>query len=198
MHGKETGSAAKESFLSNIPSPAGIVESLSQTFLGNQESRADTLAKKRAANQVRSPISQQLSDMEKPGLVLTDPKPSLTPAADQQAQHLFDQLNPSNDLSEESMRLMAEEAAKLALSRERHEVVLKYSADARLTCAQLRQMLELCSLDAHKKEVIFSRYAQLKDKDNFREEVVNQFTRSTALRAVLMAELNKNLLSRSS
>lgn len=139
----------------------------------------------------------------------------------------------------------------------------------RLACAQLVKMVDMCSLDAHKKRVMCERYAQVKDKesaltvtfrpgdvgaefeaggsvtslvmdgqaqemgvevgmryerlqddsysrsqrwrqlqqkvagresykvtfvkDKFREEVLNNFTRSTALRSTVIKELNKFL-----
>lgn len=117
--------------------------------------------------------------------------PDISDAASRRAKSVFQRLD--KDLSQEMLNKISEECFKHALSRDRVAVALEQSQAYRLTCAQLRAMVEMVSLDAHKKQVIYARYAQVVDKDHFREEVLNNFTRSNALRGIIMKELSNTL-----
>jgi len=122
----------------------------------------------------------------------SDKKILLADAAERKANIAFQRLN--KELTQDALDTMTDGMAKFPLSKDRLTVVLEESQGARLTCAQLRTMIEMVSLDNHKKQVICERYAQVSDKDRFLEEVLNNFTRSQALKAMLMKDLSKSLI----
>jgi len=57
-------------------------------------------------------------------------------------------------------------------------------------------MMDLCSLDGHKRQIIFHRYSNLIDTDKFVEDVVENFSRSYVLRNSVMTELNDALTNK--
>lgn len=124
-------------------------------------------------------------------LVTLAPILELTDEAEHRANLLFQRLR--KDLSPEGMLKMTQDTSKLALSRDRVAIMLERSKGYRLTCSQMKVMMESVSLDTHKKNVIYERYAQLSDKHCFVEEIVHNFTRSSSLRGVVMKDLSKHL-----
>lgn len=117
--------------------------------------------------------------------------PAVTEAAQQRAQLVFQDL--SRDFGQDAVNKTVEEVAKNALSRDRLQVVLDQSNGVRLTCDQLKSLVDMVTLDAHKKQIIFGRYAQLSDKEKFHEVIVENYTRSTSLRKAIVEELNAAL-----
>jgi len=99
------------------------------------------------------------------------------------------------DWNEEAMRVLTQEVGQLALSRERVKVVLQHTQDKRLSCAQLNDLIKLCSLETHKEQVLFERYPHLTDRNNFETQIVNVFTLSKSVRGSLMRKLTKFLTS---
>jgi hypothetical protein len=87
----------------------------------------------------------------------------------------FDDLNfdilDEPHLSQADLTKMAHAVENADTSKERVAVVLARSEGINLTCAQLREMVGMCSSLPHKKHLIRQRYAQLVDKDNFSPEV---------------------------
>jgi len=117
----------------------------------------------------------------------------LTDEAEQCADLVFKTLD--KELSAKALLRMSQDTAKVSLSRDRVAILLEESKGVRLTCSQLKAMIELVSLDTHKKSVIYERYAQLSDKDAFLEQIVHNFTRSNSLRGVVMKDLSSHLES---
>ena len=97
-------------------------------------------------------------------------------------------------LVEEQIHAMREEARMVALSKEKLAVVLRCSEGKRLTCKQMWVLCGCVALENHKEAVILSRYAHLTDRENFREVVLEQFTRSEALRSKLMRRVKSKLV----
>jgi len=118
---------------------------------------------------------------------------AISSSSEQHARKVFQSLK--KDFTEAAFAQMVAEVGKNALSRDKLAVLLEASEGVRLTCSQLQKMVELCSLDAHKKAVIYQRYAQISNKDKFAEEVLNNFTRSNSLRSTIMKELDDKLIN---
>jgi hypothetical protein len=116
---------------------------------------------------------------------------AISSSSEQHARKVFQSLK--KDFTEAAFAQMVAEVGKNALSRDKLAVLLEASQGVRLTCSQLQKMVELCSLDAHKKAVIYQRYAQISNKDKFADEVLNNFTRSNSLRSTIMKELDESL-----
>merc|ERR1719215_599917 len=113
--------------------------------------------------------------------------------AEQRAEAFFQSLD--TDLTPEGLVKLTQETNKVPLSRDRVSILLEHSRGVRLTCSQMKAMIELVSLDSHKKNVMYERYAQLSDKEAFLEEIVHNFTRSNALRGIVIADLSSHLES---
>lgn len=120
-----------------------------------------------------------------------NPKMVLSEAAEASALVVFQSL--VSDLSAQDLLRITQDTCKVHLSRDRVGVLLEQSQGARMTCSQLKAMIELVSLDSHKKTVIYERYAQLVDKESFLEEIVQNFTRSNSLRGMVVADLSSHL-----
>jgi hypothetical protein len=118
---------------------------------------------------------------------------AISSSSEQHARKVFQSLK--KDFTEAAFAQMVAEVGKNALSRDKLAVLLEASQGVRLTCSQLQKMVELCSLDAHKKAVIYQRYAQISNKDKFTDEVLNNFTRSNSLRSTIMKELDDKLIN---
>uniref|UniRef100_A0A7S1A720 DUF4476 domain-containing protein n=1 Tax=Noctiluca scintillans TaxID=2966 RepID=A0A7S1A720_NOCSC len=96
-------------------------------------------------------------------------------------------------LVEEQIHAMREEVQMVSLSKEKLAVVLRCSEGKRLTCQQMWVLCGCVALEHHKEAVILSRYAHLTDRDSFRKVILEQFTRSEALRSKLMRRVKSKL-----
>lgn len=107
------------------------------------------------------------------------------------ARVVFDRLE--RDLLPDSVAAISDDVAKIPLSKERLELLLRSTRDFRLTCDQLKTLVGMVSLDSHKKDIICERYVQVIDKEGFIEIVLDNFSRSASLKRKLLIELNAKL-----
>lgn len=85
----------------------------------------------------------------------------------------FDDMD-DDSLAKEDLDKMAHDAAAIQEPQEQKEMVLSRSEGLTFTCSQLREIVEMCSQDDHKKDIINERYAQLHDQENFVDEVLDR------------------------
>eukprot|EP00403_Amphidinium_massartii_P008641 CAMPEP_0178414038 /NCGR_PEP_ID=MMETSP0689_2-20121128/22832_1 /TAXON_ID=160604 /ORGANISM="Amphidinium massartii, Strain CS-259" /LENGTH=179 /DNA_ID=CAMNT_0020035319 /DNA_START=40 /DNA_END=580 /DNA_ORIENTATION=+ len=104
----------------------------------------------------------------------------------------------SSSLGDDDMQAITAEVQQVGLSKERVKTVIERTNEKQLTCAQLQDLLKLLSLEAHRKQVIFLRYPHLVDRQAFNETILQQFTKSEALKKIVWRELVDHLCSQAS
>eukprot|EP00811_Abedinium_folium_P002281 NODE_12090_length_1246_cov_8.545130.p1 GENE.NODE_12090_length_1246_cov_8.545130~~NODE_12090_length_1246_cov_8.545130.p1 ORF type:complete len:207 (+),score=62.91 NODE_12090_length_1246_cov_8.545130:59-679(+) len=112
--------------------------------------------------------------------------------AEEHADMIFAGL--TGDMDEEATKALEEETSKNPLSKDRSKIILRHTADCRMTCAQLKDMVKLVNLEAAKEEIIYMRYGHLRNREDFKTDVIHTFTRSEAMREHILEKLTARLI----
>eukprot|EP00812_Abedinium_dasypus_P013059 NODE_656_length_1424_cov_285.200146.p1 GENE.NODE_656_length_1424_cov_285.200146~~NODE_656_length_1424_cov_285.200146.p1 ORF type:complete len:237 (+),score=71.30 NODE_656_length_1424_cov_285.200146:3-713(+) len=97
------------------------------------------------------------------------------------------------DMGAETFEALEVETASYPLSKDRAKVVLRSTADMRMTCEQMNGLFKFVTLEAAKEEIMYERYGHLHNREDFKSVVLHPLTRSEAMRMLILDKLVERL-----